>query len=208
MKIHEVIIESQQDIDEISLRGIKSAAGNIGQTIGKVAGGTAGVATQFGKGLKQGWQQGFTPYPVDDDEADTKTPPSSSEMTKIKSIVNQLGPAQKAALASELNKSLNTVPQKPQTLDLNKLKQQNQAKQARDQANQQQAIKQMQQTQQSNAAAAAAAADLAARVKAEKQKPGFQQDKGLLRQAAAKGIHESQQKPAVEFHSKFLGVNI
>ena len=56
---------------------------------------------------------------------------------------------------------------------------------------QQSAQQQMKQTASANAAAATADNAMVAQVKAEKQKPGFQQDKGLLRRAAAKGIHES-----------------
>lgn len=50
------------------------------------------------------------------------------------------------------------------------------------------------QTKQTAANNAANAADneLVARVRAEKQKPGFQQNKGLIRQAALKGIHEEK----------------
>ena len=35
---------------------------------------------------------------------------------------------------------------------------------------------------------------LAAQVKAEKQKPEFQQDKGMLRRATARGINESKKE--------------
>lgn len=51
---------------------------------------------------------------------------------------------------------------------------------------------QIKQTAASNAATSAADNELVARVRAEKQKPGFQQDKGLIRRAASRGIHETK----------------
>ena len=52
----------------------------------------------------------------------------------------------------------------------------------------------MKQTAATNAATSAADTQLAAQVKAEKQKPEFQQDKGMLRRAAARGINESEKE--------------
>jgi len=82
---------------------------------------------------------------------------------------------------------------------------------AKGQADQQAAMAQMKATQDANAAKSAADNDLVARVKAEKAKPGYDQDKGLLRRAAAQGIHENKKKKkksVVEFHSRFLGMNL
>ena len=76
-------------------------------------------------------------------------------------------------------------------LDLDQLKQQRAASQAAGQAGQQQAMQQMATTQQANATTAAADNAMVSRNKAEKQLPGFQQDKGFMRRAAQKGIHES-----------------
>jgi hypothetical protein len=79
-----------------------------------------------------------------------------------------------------------------QALDLDALKQRREAEKAAGIQSQQTAQAQMKATAASNAATAAADNQLVARVRAEKQKPGFQQNKGLIRQAAAKGIHESK----------------
>lgn len=87
------------------------------------------------------------------------------------------------------------------TLDTSQLAQQSADRLAQKQKDQQQAIKQMKATQRSNAQAEKARDKLVAAVKVAKSKPGFQQtlqDKNLIKQAAAKGIHEG------EFYSKFL----
>ena len=77
------------------------------------------------------------------------------------------------------------------SVDVSQVKQQSQAQ---GQASQQQAIDQMKQTAATNAATSAADTQLAAQVKAEKQKPEFQQDKGMLRRAAARGTNESKKE--------------
>lgn len=81
-----------------------------------------------------------------------------------------------------------------QAMDLDAYKKRREAERAAGVQSQQAAQTQMQQTAAANAAASAADNQLVARVRAEKQKPGFQQDKGLIRQAALKGIHESKHK--------------
>jgi hypothetical protein len=137
--------------------------------------------------------------------------------------VAKLNPEQKKSIAAELEKSATIAPTTtpptttPTTtttpaatsgtsFDTSKLKKDKAAKDAADSAERQ---KQITATQQANAQSAQADNELVAAVKAEKLKPGFQQDKGLLRRAAAKGIRESKKKKAVvEYHSKFLGMKI
>jgi hypothetical protein len=77
-----------------------------------------------------------------------------------------------------------------QALDLDALKKRREAEKAAGIQAQQDAQAQMKKTADANAASSAADNALVARVRAEKEKPGFQQDKGLIRQAAVKGIHE------------------
>lgn len=77
-----------------------------------------------------------------------------------------------------------------QSMDLDAYKKRREAEKAAGVQAQQDAQGQMKQTADANAAASAADNALVARVRAEKEKPGFQQDKGLIRQAALKGIHE------------------
>lgn len=84
------------------------------------------------------------------------------------------------------------APQQGQALDLDAYKQRRDQERAAGAQAQKDAMAQMQQTAAANKATSAADNELVARVKAEKLKPGFQQNKGLLRQAAARGIHESK----------------
>ena len=101
--------------------------------------------------------------------------------------LKSLQAAVNAALASKQQQGTAATAAAPQAqaVDISQLKQQ---RQAQGQASQQQAIDQMKQTAATNAATSAADTQLAAQVKAEKQKPEFQQDKGMLRRAAARGI--------------------
>lgn len=84
------------------------------------------------------------------------------------------------------------APQAPQgqSMDLDAYKKRKEAEKAAGIQAQQDAQGQMKQTAAANAASSAADNALVARVRAEKEKPGFQQDKGLIRRAAQKGIHE------------------
>lgn len=79
-----------------------------------------------------------------------------------------------------------------QALDLDAYKKRREGERAAGIQAQQDVQAQIKQTAATNAATSAADNQLVARVRAEKQKPGFQQDKGLIRQAAVKGIHETK----------------
>lgn len=125
MKIHEVIIESQQDIDEISLRGVGQAiskgAKAVGKGIGGIAGGTVGAAKQFGQGVKQGWEQGIsttTGSGQTSSPAQTRPAGSSAKslnknsLKKIKDLIVNLNPQQKQYLLTALANKTNQ-PQAP-----------------------------------------------------------------------------------------------
>lgn len=143
---------------------------------------------QQGQQNQQQTQQGFAQGNYKQNPATVKqTPTTVIPKTSIQTPTQQAKPQQ-------------SQPQ-GQALDLDQLKAQSQAKQQQGVEAQQQAMQQMQQTQQANAATSQADNELVARVKAEKAKPGFQQDKGLLRQAAAKGIHESALDDYVWFNT-------
>jgi hypothetical protein len=141
---------------------------------------------------------------------------TDTEVDQILQIVSKMDPNTKKEVISKIQAQPTAAPQgqqqaQGQAVDLDQLKQQSAAQKAQGQANQQQAQQQMQQTQQANAANSQKDNALVAAVKAEKAKPGFQQDKGLLARAAAQGIHENKKKKkkaVMEFHSKFLGCMI
>jgi len=102
------------------------------------------------------------------------------------------GPSQPAAKEPAAPSAAPAQPPQAQSLDLDAYKKRREAERAAGVQGQQAAQAQMQQTAAANAAASAQDNQLVAKVRAEKQKPGFQQDKGLIRQAAARGIHETK----------------
>jgi hypothetical protein len=136
---------------------------------------------------QQQTQQGFTQGNYKQNPATVKQAPTTvNPKTSIQSTPQQAKPQAQS---------------QGQAVDLDQLKAQSQAKQAQGVAGQQQAMQQMAQTKQANAATSQADNELVARVNAEKAKPGFQQDKGLLSRAAQKGIHESMLEDYVMFNT-------
>jgi hypothetical protein len=232
MKINELIVEQEQ-LDELNLAG---ATKGFGKALGAVAGGAVQGAKNIWQGAKQGYAAGKAALTPDDDPNNpqqtstagsqgvsqptaTQSAPdvSDSEVDQILQITAKLDPNTKKEIVSKIQAQPTAEPQgqqaapqpaQGQAVDLDQVKQQSAAQKAQGQANQQQAQQQMQQTQQANASTAQQDNALVAAVKAEKAKPGFQQDKGLIARAAAKGIHENKKKKkkaVMEFHSKFLG---
>jgi len=236
MHISELI--SEQQLDELSLAGIGKGIGTVAKGLGKAVGGVQGawqgakdvygqnrdrvakvaqrnVSRASGLKSTKPVQQPVQGQPTTTNpqttQNTTQQPPvtNPSEVDQIVQTVSKMDPASKKEVISKIqNQPAAPQPAQGQAVDLDQLKQQSAARQAQGQADQQQAQQQMQQTQQANAATSQKDNDLVAAVKAEKAKPGWQQDKGLIARAAAQGIHENKKKKkksVMEFHSKFLG---
>lgn len=148
-----------------------------------------------------GTPQGEQPQQTGQSQQPSQGAPANVE--GIKSSLSSLTPEERSALKKSIEDRIAQLKSGGgQALDLEQLRKRREQQATADQGERELAKQQMAQTQQSNAQTAAADNEMVARVKAEKQKPGFQQDKGLLRRANQKGIRENKAAKKKKLASK------
>jgi hypothetical protein len=135
-------------------------------------------------GLTSGYTAGASTTTPDDSTA-SRVEPTLGRST---SATTPSSPATAATRVEPTTSSSTTA----QSLDLNAYKQRIAAEKEAAAKSRMDAKSQINQTSIANQTASAADNELVARVKAEKLKPGYQQDKTLIKLAAKRGIHEKK----------------